>query len=87
VGAGDEIVKVGEADERMTVAEINALLIRRIIPAIDWSAHCEPKPLSPGWRSSLSVAERPNDWRREWKRGLAPPAAAHPLHQDFGPSR
>jgi len=26
VGAGDEIVKVGEADERMTVAEINALL-------------------------------------------------------------
>jgi MOSC domain-containing protein YiiM len=26
VGAGDEIVKVGEAEERMTVAEINALL-------------------------------------------------------------
>jgi len=26
VGAGDEIVKVGEAGERMTVAEINALL-------------------------------------------------------------
>jgi MOSC domain-containing protein YiiM len=26
VGAGDEIVKVGEAKERMTVAEINALL-------------------------------------------------------------
>ena len=26
VGAGDEIVKMGEADERMTVAEINALL-------------------------------------------------------------
>ena len=26
VGAGDDIVKVGEAEERMTVAEINALL-------------------------------------------------------------
>jgi MOSC domain-containing protein YiiM len=26
VGPGDEIVKVGEAKERMTVAEINALL-------------------------------------------------------------
>src|SRR5215475_16007565 len=26
VGAGDEIVKVGEASERMTVAEVNALL-------------------------------------------------------------
>jgi len=26
VGAGDEIVKMGEANERMTVAEINALL-------------------------------------------------------------
>jgi MOSC domain-containing protein YiiM len=26
VGAGDEIVKVGEAKERMIVAEINALL-------------------------------------------------------------
>ena len=26
VGAGDEIVKIGEAPQRMTVAEINALL-------------------------------------------------------------
>jgi MOSC domain-containing protein YiiM len=40
VGAGDEIVKVREAKERMTVAEINALLYSPIIPAIDWSARC-----------------------------------------------
>ena len=35
-GPGNEIIKVGEAKERMSVAEINALLIQ----AIDWNAHC-----------------------------------------------
>ncbi len=40
VGAADEIVKVGEAEERMTVADINALLYSPIMRAINWSAHC-----------------------------------------------
>jgi MOSC domain-containing protein YiiM len=35
VGADDEIVKVGEADQQMTVAEINALLYSPNIPEID----------------------------------------------------
>src|SRR4029079_13726914 len=49
VGAGDEIVKVGEAQERMTVAEINALLYSpdhapdRLRRALRIDA------LSPGW--------------------------------------
>src|SRR5262252_239453 len=55
VGAGDEIVKVGEADEQMTVAEINALL---------YSANHSPdrleralriEALSPGWRGSFEA--------------------------------
>jgi ferredoxin-NADP reductase len=55
VGAGDEIVKTEEAKERMTVAEINALL---------YSPHHAPdrleralgvEALSPGWRSSFEA--------------------------------
>src|SRR6201985_3453878 len=58
VGAGDEIVKVGEANERMTVAEINALLYS--------SDHARPRleralridALSPGWHGSLEALLR-----------------------------
>jgi MOSC domain-containing protein YiiM len=38
VGAGDEIVKVGEARERMTIKEINALLYLPDHDALVWSA-------------------------------------------------
>ena len=40
VGPGDEITKVGEGKERMTVAEINALSIRPIMRGIDCNAPC-----------------------------------------------
>ncbi len=43
VGAGDEIVKVGEAKERMTVAEINALLYFPNHPHGCWNVHCESR--------------------------------------------
>src|SRR5277367_2453081 len=55
VGAGDEIVKVGETKERMTVTEINALLYSpnhardRLERALQIAA------LSPGWRSSFEA--------------------------------
>src|SRR5579871_2813595 len=55
VGAGDEITKVGEANERMTVAEINALLYfpdharDRLERALRIGA------LSPGWRRSFEA--------------------------------
>ena len=55
MGAGDEIVKVREAEERMTLAEINALLYppnhqrNRLERALRIVA------LSPGWRSSFEA--------------------------------
>ena len=55
VGAGDEIVKVGEGEERMTVAEINALLYspNHARDALQRALRIEA--LSPGWRSSFEA--------------------------------
>src|SRR5271165_6612355 len=58
VGAGDEIVKVGEAPERMTVAEINALLYSPNHPRDRLERALRIAPLSPGWRSSFETLLR-----------------------------
>ena len=55
VGAGDEIVKVGEANERMTVAEINALLYSPHHPRDRLERALRIEALSPGWRSSFEA--------------------------------
>src|SRR4029079_14935562 len=55
VGAGDEIVKVGEADERMTVAEINALLYTPEHPRDRMERALRIEALSPGWRASFEA--------------------------------
>src|SRR5690349_15069513 len=55
VGAGDEIVKVGEAKERMTVAEINALLYSPNHPRDRLELALRIEPLSPGWRGSFEA--------------------------------
>src|SRR5262245_4088840 len=55
VGAGDEIVKVGEAKERMTVAEINALLYSPNHPRDLLERALRIQALSPGWRSSFEA--------------------------------
>jgi ferredoxin-NADP reductase/MOSC domain-containing protein YiiM len=83
VGAGDEIVKVAEADERMTVAEINALLYSPNHPRDRLERASGIEALSPGWRSSFeallqSQAESGNA-------GLVPAAAAHPVAPGFRP--
>jgi MOSC domain-containing protein YiiM len=53
VGAGDEIVKVGEAKERMTVAEINALLYSPLHARDRLERALRIDALSPGWRASF----------------------------------
>ncbi|MFZ0785142.1 MAG: MOSC domain-containing protein, partial [Candidatus Acidiferrales bacterium] len=53
VGAGDEIVKVGESAERMTIAEINALLYSPNHPPDRLERAVRISALSPGWRSSF----------------------------------
>src|SRR5579859_6245742 len=50
VGAGDEITKVGEASERMTVAEINALLYSSSHPRELLERALRIEALPSGWR-------------------------------------
>jgi ferredoxin-NADP reductase/MOSC domain-containing protein YiiM len=87
VGAGDEIVKVGEAKERMTVAEINALLYSPKHPRDQLQRALRIEALSPGWRSSFEalVQSEKTATRGSGNAGLAPAAAAHPVTPGFRP--
>ena len=55
VEAGDEIVKVAEGPERMTIAEVNALLYRPGHSRQQLERALRIPALSPGWRSSLQA--------------------------------
>jgi ferredoxin-NADP reductase/ferredoxin len=86
VGAGDDIVKVGEAEERMTVAEINALLYLpnhardRLERALRIGA------LSLGWRSSFeALLQSHTTAAGGGNAGLTPAAATHPAAPGFRP--
>lgn len=84
VGAGDEIVKVGEAAERMTVAEINALLYSPPHPRVELERALRIGPLSPGWRGSFEALLRSEaEGAQSGNAGLAPAAAAHPVAPGF----
>jgi len=86
VGAGDEIVKVGEATERMTVAEINALLYSPDHPPDRLQRALRIEALSPGWRSSFEALLRGGTAGvGSGNPGLAPEAAAHPAAPGFRP--
>lgn len=84
VGAGDEIVKIGEAKERMTVAEINALLYSPGHPRDRLQRALRIEALSPGWRSSFeALLQSQATAGRGGNAGLAPAAAAHPVAPGF----
>ena len=86
VGAGDEIVKVGEAKERMTVAEINALLYSPNHPRDQLERSLRIEALSPGWRRSFeTLLQNPATGAGGGNAGLAPAAAAHPAAPGFRP--
>jgi ferredoxin-NADP reductase/MOSC domain-containing protein YiiM len=80
VGPGDEIVKIGEGKERMTVSEINALLYspdhshERLGRALNIEA------LSQGWRASFEALLKS---QTSGNAGLLPQAAAHPSKPGF----
>ncbi|HEY3840797.1 MAG TPA: MOSC and FAD-binding oxidoreductase domain-containing protein [Bryobacteraceae bacterium] len=80
VGTGDEIVKVGEAQERMTVAEINALLYSRDHPRGLLERALRIEALSPGWRGSFEALLRSST---SGNAGLIPEAAAYPTAPGF----
>lgn len=84
VGAGDEIAKVGQAEERMTVAEINALLYLPGHPRDRLERALRIKALSPGWRSSFeALLQSEQNGTPTGNAGLAPSEAAHPASPGF----
>ena len=82
VGPGDEILKVGEAKERMTVAEINALLYSSDHARDRLERALRIEALSPGWRSSFEALLQNHT---SGNAGLLPDAAAHPTAPGFRP--
>jgi MOSC domain-containing protein YiiM/ferredoxin-NADP reductase len=86
VGAGDEIVKVGEAKERMTVAEVNALLYSPPHARDRLQRALRIDALAPGWRASFeALLESQKSVGATGNAGLAPAAAAHPAPPGFRP--
>ena len=84
VGAGDEIIKVGEPKERMTVAEINALLYSPNHPRDRLERALRIEALSPGWRLSFEELLRSQTkGAANGNAGLVPAAAAHPATPGF----
>jgi MOSC domain-containing protein YiiM/ferredoxin-NADP reductase len=86
VGAGDDIVKVGEARERMSVADINALLYSPNHPRERLERALRIDALSPGWRRSFeALLQNQTTTAGGGNAGLAPAAAAHPAAPGFRP--
>ena len=86
VAAGDEIVKVGEAKEQMTVANTNALLYSPNHPRDRLERALRIEALSPGWRSSFeALLQGQKTGTGTGNPGLAPAAAAHPVSPGFRP--
>lgn len=84
VAAGDEIVKVGEAEEHMTVAEINALLYLPDHAHDRLERALRIEALSRGWRDSLeALLQSQRNGAKTGNAGLAPAAAAHPGSPGF----
>src|SRR5262249_33513544 len=84
VGAGDAVVKVGEATERMTVAEINALLYSSDHPRDRLERALRIDALSPGWRASFEALLHSNTAASGGgNAGLTPAAATHPVPSGF----
>jgi ferredoxin-NADP reductase/MOSC domain-containing protein YiiM len=80
VGAGDEIVKVAQAKERMSVAEINALLYSPQHPRNLLERALRIEALSPGWRASFDALLTSS---ANGNAGLVPEVAAHPAAPGF----
>src|SRR5581483_126520 len=88
VEAGDEIKKIGEAKERMTVADINALLYSSEHPRDRLQRALQIEALSPGWRWSFqALLQSQTAAAPSGNAGLAPAAAAHPTAPGFRPLR
>jgi ferredoxin-NADP reductase/MOSC domain-containing protein YiiM len=90
VAAGDDIVKVADGPERMTVAEVNALLYLPGHARVDLERALRIGALSPGWRGSFQ-AMLDRDVRSSaasaGNAGLAPESGPPPAWPGFRPVR
>lgn len=89
VGAGDPIVQVDRGPERMTVAEVNALLYSPQHPRDRLERALRIPALSPGWRWSFEALLHDQDAYPGTTRnaGLVPAAAARTSAPGFRPLR
>jgi MOSC domain-containing protein YiiM/ferredoxin-NADP reductase len=84
VGTGDEIIKIGEATERMTVAEVNALLYSPNHPSDLLRRALRIEALSPGWRGSFeALLQSQMQAGAQGNAGLVPARAAHQAPPGF----
>jgi MOSC domain-containing protein YiiM/ferredoxin-NADP reductase len=89
VAAGDPILPVARGPERMSVAEVNALLYSSHHPRDRLERALRIPALSPGWRWSFEGLIRSQDAHpgATGNAGLAPEAAAHTAAPGFRPLR
>ncbi len=90
VEAGQEIVKVADGPERMTVAEIDALLYRPPHPADRLERALRVNALSPGWQASFRALldqARGDGVRPAGNAGLSPASLTPPAWDGFRPLR
>jgi MOSC domain-containing protein YiiM/ferredoxin-NADP reductase len=89
VSAGDPIHRVSQGPQRMTVAEINALLYFSHHPREQLARALRIPALSPGWRWSFEALARDQDANSgaTGNAGLVPQAAAQTAAPGFRPLR
>src|SRR5215469_10939650 len=83
VGAGDEIVKVEEVKDRITVAQTNALLYSPNHPRDQLERALRVEALSPGWQSSFEALLQNQTAGASGNAGLMLPQAGHPAAPGF----
>jgi ferredoxin-NADP reductase/MOSC domain-containing protein YiiM len=86
LGAGDRIEKLSDGPERMTVAEIDALLYSAEHPPEALRRAARIPALSPGWRGSMrKLAAAAEAGGTTGNAGLGPGASAPPAWRGFRP--
>ena len=89
IGAGDPILLITRGPERMTVAQVNALLYSSQHPRDQLERALRIPALSPGWQWSFKELVRSQDAHpgATGNAGLVPAAAAHTAKPGFRPLR
>jgi ferredoxin-NADP reductase/MOSC domain-containing protein YiiM/ferredoxin len=87
VAAGDEIVQVAEGPERMTVAQVSALLYLPGHSRADLERALRISALSPGWRASFQAMLDREGGGAAGNPGIDPPSGPPPAWEGFRPLR